>query len=437
MARTYQPSTGQDVIDAVQQAIAAGRHLEIRGGGSKASFGAPDRRADLLDMTAFGSVIDYDPAELVLTAGAGAPLSMIQALVASENQMLAFEPFDHGVIYGRPTGAATIGGVLAAGVAGSRRVSAGAARDHLLGFKGVSGQGEAFVAGAKVVKNVTGYDLPKLICGSWGRLVALTEVTLKVLPRGREQATLMVEGLTPAEAHRVMARAMASHADVSAAAHMPTSALGAKPITAIRLEGFGPSVAARSAMLIAMGDADHPMFVAPETEATAFWNNLRDLTALASKATLWRVNVPPSRGCSVVAALESLGAAWLFDWAGGLVWLGVDCDPRLVRAAAAAAGGHATLVKGSVALRAHVPALHPPANAVAALEARVRRAFDPSGVFETGRFLEAARHADEGPARAAGRSGHGRLRGRDPQVRALRLLHRHLPDLCAAWRRAR
>ena len=394
MARTLKPSTGQDVVDAVGQAAAAGRRLEIRGGGSKALFGAPNRRADLLDMRAFGAVIDYDPAELVLTTGAGTPLSVIQALVASEGQMLAFEPFDHGALYGRSSGAATIGGVVAAGVAGSRRVSAGAARDHLLGFKGVSGRGEAFVAGAKVVKNVTGYDLPKLICGSWGRLAALTEVTLKVLPRGREQATLMVEGLSPEQAHRLMARAMASHADVSAAAHMPTGALGAKAVTAIRLEGFGPSVAARSAMLIAMGDPEHPVFVAPPADAAAFWKNLRDLTPLASNATLWRINVPPSRGCSVVAALEPLGAAWLFDWAGGLVWLGVDCDPRLVRAAAAAAGGHATLAKGSVALRAHVPALHPPANGVAALEARVRRAFDPSGVFETGRFLEAAPHAD-------------------------------------------
>jgi glycolate oxidase FAD binding subunit len=308
--------------------------------------------------------------------------------------MLAFEPFDHGVIYGRLPGAATIGGVVAAGVAGSRRVSAGAARDHLLGFKGVSGRGEAFVAGAKVVKNVTGYDLPKLICGSWGRLVALTEVTLRVLPRGREQTTLFVEGLTPEQAHRFMARAMASHADVQAAAHAPAGASGAGAVTALRLEGFGPSVAARSAMLIAMGAADRPIFAAPPADATAFWDSVRDLTPLASGAALWRVNVPPSRGCSVVAALEPHGAQWLFDWAGGLVWLALNCDPRWVREAAAAAGGHATLVRGASALRAQVSALHPPARGVAALEARVRRAFDPSGVFETGRFLEAVSHAD-------------------------------------------
>lgn len=387
MASVFKPSNEADVVDAIRQAGVDSRRLEIRGGGSKIDFGAPERDADLLDMTAFGAVIDYDPAELVLTAGAGTPLSVIQALVASENQMLAFEPFDHGVIYGRIDGAATIGGVIAAGVAGSRRVSAGAARDHLLGFKGVSGRGEAFVAGAKVVKNVTGYDLPKLICGSWGRLVALTEVTLKVLPQGREQATLMAQGLTSEQAHRLMARAMASHADVQAAAHMPAGALGAKSVTALRLEGFGPSVAARGAMLTAM-DVETPIVVAPAADAAIFWGSLRDLTALASRRTLWRINVPPSRGCSVVAALEPCGAQWLFDWAGGLVWLGVDCDPGQVRAVAADAGGHATLVKGPHALRRQVPALHPTPSGVAALEARVRRAFDPSGVFETGRFPE-------------------------------------------------
>lgn len=393
MARPLKPSTEQDVAAVIADAAAAGRQLEIRGGGSKASFGAPERDADILDMSAFASIVDYDPAELVLTAGAGAPLSDIQALVASENQMLAFEPFDHGAIYGGAAGKTTIGGVIGAGVAGSRRVSAGAARDHLLGFRGVSGRGEAFVAGAKVVKNVTGYDLPKLVCGSWGRLAALTEVTLKVLPRGREQATLMVEGLSPDGAHRLMARAMASNIDVCAAAHVPAVCGDGYALTAIRLEGFGPSVAARSAMLTALG-APHTMFAAPETAAASFWKGVRDLTPLADAQILWRINVPPSRGCAVVAALEPHGPRWLFDWAGGLIWLDIGCEPQFIRAAAEAGGGHATLVKAPADVRARVPALHPPARGVAALEARVRRAFDPAGVFETGRFIEEADRAD-------------------------------------------
>jgi len=393
MARIFTPSSEADLVDVIRQAGADGGRLEIRGGGSKIDFGAPDRADDILDMTAFGAVIDYDPAELVLTAGAGTPLSVIQALVESENQMLAFEPFDHGVIYGRLHGAATIGGVVAAGVAGSRRVSAGATRDHLLGFKGVSGRGEAFVAGAKVVKNVTGYDLPKLVCGSWGRLVALTEVTLKVLPRPREQITLMVDGLSPEEAQDLMARAMASQADVQAAAYLPRFYGGLPSFTGIRLEGFGPSIAARSAMLMALAGPDCPLMVAPEEIAAYFWTCTRDLTPLAGRGMLWRVNVPPSRGCAVAAAVEPFAADWLFDWAGGLVWIGHDGDPQVIRDVAAAAGGHATLVRRASYLAADVPIFHPPVPGVAALEARVRRAFDPNGVFETGRFPEAA-HAD-------------------------------------------
>jgi len=150
-----------------------GAKLALCGGGSKEQLGAP-REAERVDMTGFAGVVDYDPAELVLTVRPGTPLAEIEALVASENQMLAFDPFDHGPIYGMPAGRATIGGVVAAGVGGSQRLSGGAPRDHLLGFRAVSGRGEVFVAGAKVVKNVTGYDLPKLAAGSWGRLFAMT-----------------------------------------------------------------------------------------------------------------------------------------------------------------------------------------------------------------------------------------------------------------------
>jgi glycolate oxidase FAD binding subunit len=305
--------------------------------------------------------------------------------------MLAFEPFDHGPVYGRPAGAATLGGTIAAGVSGSRRISAGAARDHLLGFKGVSGRGEAFVAGARVVKNVTGYDLPKVVCGSWGRLAALTEVTVKVLPRGREQATLLAEGLDPAAAQRLMAQAMGSQAEVSAAAHLPDA--DERALTALRIEGFGPSVAARAAMLTDLAAAECRLFAASEGEAAELWSAVRSLSPLAGEAALWRINVPPSGGPAVVGALAPLDARWLFDWAGGLVWLATDGDAATVRAAAAQAGGHAVLVRGAPQLRASVPAFHPQAAGVAALEARVRRAFDPAGVFETGRFETGAADA--------------------------------------------
>ena len=362
------PQTVEELSRIIAAAAAEGGKLELRGGGSKAAVGAP-RDARILELAEFAGILDYDPAELVLTARAATPLAQIEAALAEQGQMLAFEPFDHGPIFGRPEGAATIGGVIAAGVAGSRRLSRGGARDHLLGFKAVSGRGEAFVGGGKVVKNVTGYDLSKVMTGSWGRLAALTEVTLKVLPRPQQVLSLAVAGLDPAAATALMSKAMGSQADVAAAAHEPG-------FTVVRLEGFGPSVEARSALLRALA----PLRPLARDDAERFW--ARQRRPLHGREVLWRISVPPSRAAQVVAAL---GGDWAMDWAGGLIWSSSP-DASAVRQAAAAAEGHAMLLRAPESLRAEVPALHPQPAGVAALEARVRQAFDPAGVFETGRF---------------------------------------------------
>lgn len=363
------PETTEELRRIIADAAAAGGKLELRGGGGKSEVGAP-REAGVVDMTGLSGILDYDPAELVLTARAGTPLAQIEAAVAERDQMLPFEPFDHGPIFGRPEGSATIGGVVAAGVSGSRRLSRGGARDHLLGFTAVSGRGEAFVGGGKVVKNVTGYDLSKVMAGSWGRLAALTEVTLKVLPRPPVELSLAIEGLKPRTATALMSKAMGSQADVAAAAHEAG-------LTVIRLEGFGPSVDARNALLRTLAPGLRALAA---DDAKRFWARLRN--PLPGQEVLWRVSVPPSRAPDVV---ESLGDAWLMDWAGGLIW-SASQDAAAVRRAAEAAGGHAMLLRAPEALRTQVPALHPPSAGVAALETRVRRAFDPAGVFETGRF---------------------------------------------------
>ena len=359
-------------IDQLCEIVSRGEKLRLRGGGSKDAVGAPDG-ALVVDMRGFAGVVDYDPPELVLTVGAGTPLAEIEALLAAEGQMLAFDPFDHGAMLGGAPGAASIGGVIAAGVAGPARLSRGGARDHLLGFTAVSGRGERFVAGAKVVKNVTGYDLPKLIAGSWGRLAAVTELTLKVLPRPQARRTLVVRGLDARAAVVAMAGAMGSSAEVSAAAHLPRWRGDA--VTALRLDGFAASVAARAAMLPGFEDLD---------EGEAFWEAVRHVAPLAADRPLWRLIVAAGRAPDVIAAFPDAG--WLLDWAGGLVWLASDADPSAIRAAAMAAGGHAMLFRADAAMRAAVPTLHPQPGPLAALEARVRRAFDPDGVFETGRF---------------------------------------------------
>ena len=375
------PRDAADLVALVAAARAGATRLALCGGGSKAAFGAvPTGPVTRVDMRGFAGIVDYDPAELVLTVRPGTPLAEVETLLAAHGQMLAFEPFDHGPIHGCAGGAATIGGVIAAGVAGSRRLSRGQARDHLLGFAAVSGRGEAFVAGARVTKNVTGYDLPKIACGSWGRMFALTELHVKTLPRAEMQQTLVIDGLNPAAAVLAMSRALGSQGAVAAAAHDPIARR-----TALRLEGFAASVAARRALLEGLL-ADTGVLGALDADAaTAFWQGFRDLAALADAPLLWRVIVPADHAPGLIEALELTGARWLMDWAGGLLWVGTRADGAL-RSLVEAAGGHADLVRADAATRGRIPARHPQAPAVAALEARVRRAFDPDGVFETGRF---------------------------------------------------
>lgn len=388
---TLRPDSIEALCEIVADARASAGRLEIRGGGSKAEIGAP-REAGILDMRGLAGILDYDPAELVLTARAGTPLAEIEAALAERGQMLAFEPWDHGPLFGRPAGDATIGGVVAAGICGPRRLCAGAPRDHLLGFTAVSGRGERFVAGGKVVKNVTGFDLAKLMAGSWGRLAALAEVSLKVLPRPRAGVTLAAEGLPTAQAQALMLRALGSPASVAAAAHIHAGEAPPVPVpqaegglTLLRLEGFGPSVEARAEALAR--ESGHALRRLPETEAAALWHAVRAPAHLPGE-TLWRAHVPASAAAPLAGTLDAHGARCLVDWGGSLLWIGWNGRPEALRPLVEAAGGHAMLIRAGEAVRARIPFQHPRDAGLAALEARVRRAFDPDGVFETARHGE-------------------------------------------------
>ncbi len=369
-----EPRGNQDLVQIIGDASAKGAKLELQGGGTKAGFGAP-RDCTVVSLGQIAGVVDYDPAELVLTVKPGTLLADIEAMVASEGQMLAFEPWgDEG---------ATIGGIVAAGVAGSRRVTAGSARDHLLGFTAISGRGEKFVAGAKVVKNVTGYDLPKLMAGSWGRIGAMTELTLKVLPRPRQSVTMVTQGLTAQAAHAAMACALGSNADVSAAACLKSGEL------LLRIAGFAPSVAARCAGLPALMASHCPVEIMPEVETMPLWQRAMTGAGL-NGAVRWDVHLPPRRAHELVRALQPYGADWAMDWGGGRVWVALDREDMIVREEAAKLGGEARLVTAPAEMRARVPAFQPRQRGVMALEQRVRRAFDPADVFATARFMEDA-----------------------------------------------
>lgn len=369
-----EPRDPQDLIQIISDAAANGAKLELRGGGTRADFGAP-RDSTIVSLGHIAGVVDYDPAELVLTVKPGTPLADIEALVASEGQMLAFEPWgDDG---------ATIGGTVAAGIAGSRRVTAGSARDHLLGFTAVSGRGKTFVAGAKVVKNVTGYDLPKLMAGSWGRIGAMTELTLKVLPRPRQTVTMATGGLSLEAAYAAMAYALGSNAEISAAAYLKTGEV------LLRVAGFAPSVDARCAVLPGLMASHCALGTLPETDALPLWRCAMTGGNLG-RSVRWDVHLPPRQAPALMRRLQPLGVNWAMDWGGGRVWIALDRADEMVREEAMRLGGEARLVKAPAEMRSRVPAFQPRQPGVMALEQRVRRAFDPAGVFATSRFKEDA-----------------------------------------------
>ena len=364
----------RDAADVAAIVAGAERPLEPVGGGSKRQIGKPVE-AQLLDLHALTGIVAYEPAELVLTARAATPLAAVERALDTHAQRLAFEPPDFARLLGEER-AQTIGGVLAANLAGSRRVTAGAARDHFLGFHAVTGRGEPFKAGGRVVKNVTGYDLPKLLAGSWGTLAVLTEVTIRVAPAPELDRTLVVPAGSVGECLALVGAALRSPHDVSAGGVDP--AYGAL----LRLEGFAASVDARTRALC---DELHcePQQVLEGRASRACWHALASADALAASPVVWRISVPPTDALGV---LERLAAdRYLVDWGGGLLLVGFDAvDAARVRGALTA--GHATLLKAPLAARAATRVFQPQAPAVAAAAARLRNAFDPRAILNPGRM---------------------------------------------------
>ena len=408
MADTLRPRDAKDVEAAVQSALAGGKTVEIVGHGSKRAIGRPAQTDLTLDLFALAGVTLYEPDELVLSAKAGTPLAEIETLLAANNQQLAFEPMDYAAVLGGVAGRGTIGGALAANISGPRRIKAGAARDHFLGLSAVSGRGESYKSGGRVVKNVTGYDLCKLVAGSWGTLCAMTDVTIKVLPRPETEQTLLIRGLEPPQAVKAMSSAMGSSCDVSGAAHLPADVatrIAAKEIagdavTALRLEGFSPSVAERKRMLEVLMKPFGEVASADAPLSRSLWSAIRDATPFAARRSplsrederpLWRISTAPSRGAELAAMIAGGAQAQMFyDWAGGLIWVmldvGNDAGAALIRHAVAATGGHATLVRAPASMRAAMDVFTPQDAALTALTKRVKEGFDPQGVLNPGRM---------------------------------------------------
>jgi glycolate oxidase FAD binding subunit len=395
------PRDGADVLEIVRDCVAREAPLEILGHGSKRGYGRPVQASRTLDLSQLSGITLYEPDELVLRAGAGTPLALISRALADKRQHLAFEPGDWGPLYGAAPGLGTLGGAIAANLAGPRRIKAGSARDHILGFTAVNGRGEPFKAGGRVMKNVTGYDLPKLMAGSFGTLAVLTEITVKVLPAPEATRTLLIAGLDDAQAVAAMSQALGSAHEVSAAAHLPQRAAmrsgaqavrsAAGAVTALRLDGPEPSavyrVQALGQELAGFGETA----VLDDAASAQFWSELRDLAPFRNEAArpLWRVSVAPTDGPRLVAALSNrLDFDHLYDWGGGLLWLALatDADPAAEIIRAALPSGHATLIRADASARAQLPVFQPQTPALAELTRRIKESFDPLHLLNPGRM---------------------------------------------------
>jgi glycolate oxidase FAD binding subunit len=405
---TLKVRDAKDVEQAVRAALASEQPLEIIGHGSKRLVGQPMATNAVLDLSALNAVTSYEPNELIITVQAGAPLADVKSLIDSKNQQFAFEPVNASRLLGTPD-IGTIGGMIGAGLAGPRRIQAGGARDHLLGAHAVSGFGDSFKAGGRVVKNVTGYDLCKLLAGSWGTLAVMTEVTFKVMPRPESERTLVLRGLDEVAATRAMTAALGSPFDVSGAAHVPYSLLRAgvnglaglgsphAAATLLRLEGITASAVHRAASLVKILAPFGAAEIVEDAASVAIWRAVRDVEPFAANGGLgtwpvWRIVCPPASGGTLGQALaRETGGELIYDWGGGLIWAALppkpDAQATLVRLHVNAVGGHATLLRASEQVRRNVDVFHPQPAGLAGLSERVRLSFDPKNILNRGRMM--------------------------------------------------
>ncbi|QIE57534.1 glycolate oxidase subunit GlcE [Pikeienuella piscinae] len=361
-----------------------GAPVEIVGGGTRRALGQPVQAARALSTSALSGISLYEPGALTLVVGAGTPLADVEAALEAEGQRLPFEPMDHRGLLGS-AGEPTIGGVAAINNSGPRRVQAGACRDAMLGVRFVDGRGEVIRNGGRVMKNVTGYDLVKLMAGSWGVLGVLTEIAFKVLPAPEAAATIVIEGLDDAAGVAALSAALGSPWDVNGAAH------GAGR-TLIRVEGFEKQIAHRAPALVDALKAHGTGEIVTGAASDALWRGVRDVEAFQGReGAVWRLSVKPSDAPPLVASLRAKGDfEAVYDWGGGLVWLFTpeagDAGAGAIRAETRARGGHATLVRAGASTRAAVDVFEPAPAAIGALEARLRAAFDPKSILNPGRM---------------------------------------------------
>ena len=398
------PGNVEELSDLVKSSLASNTPLLVKGKGSKEGWGQPDGSGHMVSVSNISGVTMYEPEELVMTAAAGTSIEYIKILLEGKNQQLAFEPPDINRLYGKSMGMGTLGGVLACNLSGPRRIQAGAARDHFLGFEAVSGRGEIFKSGGRVVKNVTGFDLSKLLAGSFGTLAIMTSISIKVLPKPEKTRSILVFGLNVEDAITVMNTSLSSPNEVNAVAHLPENLSekskvdyvhdAGEAVTVIRVQGPAPSVEARSIALRNLLSRFGDMEELHSHNSNILWTEIAEVVDLINDPTklLWRLSVPPKEGANIANSIREFSDADIyFDWGGGLIWVGVlpvgGALSEEIRSLISDIGGHATLMRAPNDIRSITPVFQPQNPGVAALSARIKQNFDPQGILNPGKIL--------------------------------------------------
>ncbi|MGL4438390.1 MAG: FAD-binding protein [Bosea sp. (in: a-proteobacteria)] len=389
----FTPKTEAEAAQIVADLATTKKPVTIQGGATRVGIGRPNQTEATISTVHLTGITLHEPSELVISARGGTTVAEVEATLAAKNQMLPFEPMDHRALFGT-TGEPSIGGVVAGNHSGPRRIQAGACRDSLIGVRIVNGRGEAIKSGGRVMKNVTGLDLAKLVTGSWGTLGLLSEVTFKVLPKPERALTLLIKNLSDERAVAALSAALGSPFEPSAAAHLPAGLSRPIPRTILRLEGFSASLEYRIGQMRTLLAGFGEFIVLEGEDSTGLWRAVRDCEFLAEPmdAAIWRISTAPTRTPGMVAAIAAAvpGARWFYDWGGGLVWLAVpphegDAASATIRAAVASAGGHATLIRAPRELRASLDVFQP-LGPLHGVTGGIKTSFDPAGIFEPGRM---------------------------------------------------
>ena len=390
MTDVMRPESEGEAANMIRRACVDGVKLDIRGGDTRGGLGRP-RTAKLgLSSSALAGVVFYAPAEMTICARAGTTLSALEAAIAEHNHILPFEPMRPQALWGAP-GEPTVGGMVATGHSGPRRVTAGAVRDGVLGLRVINGLGETIRCGGRVMKNVTGLDLTKLNCGAHGTLGFLTEATIKLTPRPEREQTLAVVGVDEAGAMDAMTRALGSPFGVSAAAWLPKGVGGDSSRTLLRIEGFEDSVSYRSRRLTGLLAEFGEILTLAGADSSSLWRAIRDAKFIAEPRdrAVWRIGLAPSQAHPFIRRLGDTALAHFFDLGGGLVWLATAESQDVatkVRRVLALFGGHARLMRAGDELRKSVAVFQPLSDVELRLSRGLKASFDPGGVLNFGRM---------------------------------------------------